>query len=408
MSNQAISQAKTPDVGFDQFKGEVQVTSTFVADLKSSETLKGAEIDRDIQINLEQLGANSQEARMSAMLYLKHRSSEPAVAYKLAELLMASRSQDSDKSGGSFVHSDINRDMRDLAELALAGSNAKEGRALLDADRMIRRLEEGCYKFGTKPVNLNELLANLKEVCEHPLVEERLLRTLTSDSPAGYYAATILQGTSNKALLDKIGSHLKMRLDPSSPGADRDYEGKYLPTALKYSSDPDAQKLVVRSYSAPDTRGDIRVSAADAMGGINTEESRKLLFKGFFEPRVQNELRNAVASAIRELGGNEIQDNLVPLIESSRFQAVAIVANQRSSGIFGKCVSWCQLMLSKEIFDIRVQAGLALLDHRPDLAKKVFEEATRVENTKGLDATRYHSSMVEFAERALRRLQANS
>lgn len=307
-----------------------------------------------------------EQADVFALVRARH--NDPHVALELVKLIMTS----SDSK------------VRSLAELALAGTTNTEAKDLLQAEHMIRRFSEGGGKFGTEVKEADALVAALTERREHPLVAARLVEAVTRGGTAGYYAATILQGTPDRAIHDTLKGILTSALDRGYAASAELRDLRYITTALEKSTDPDTQALIIRAFKEGDEAfgtNNFRYSAALALAAINTAEVRALLCESVTTPQQDWTIRQGVAEAIHDLGAAEVNDKLRPLIDGPSSKTAWIIAGERTSSFLGRAVTWVDLMTVNrpEIEDIRVQVGLALRKAHPDLADKVFQDAIKWE-----------------------------
>jgi hypothetical protein len=191
-----------------------------------------------------------------------------------------------------------------------------------------------------------------------------------------------LQGTSDQATLEALKGALTQALDG---GFQTGWERRNLwqvPRALKNSTDPNAQALIIRTFKEGDEAYDtnnLRHQAARALGAINTDQVHALVTESVIAPRQDWHVRSGVAEAIRELNVAQVDEKLLPLIEGTASQTSWIIAGERSATLAGRVGVWIGIMTSeqREIHDIRVQVGLALRDRHPDVAAKVFYDVLK-------------------------------
>lgn len=336
----------------------------------SDAAISAAAVDRAFESRIEQLYFAAEiEApadSVVAISALRARHNDPAIARDLAHLMMTAPCLK----------------VREYTRLALEGSEVTGIQRLLEADHMIKKLSERDCELGVGPESIDAIVAALKAVREHPLVASRLVETVLSGDHGAHWAATILQGTSSESSLKPLRRALSSALDRGFEGGAQRRRLSEVPTALKFATDPNTQALIIRAFKdgseAFDTNN-LRNRAARALAGIDTQEVRDLLIENVMTPGHDWFVRSGVARAIRELGSEEIVDELVPLIEGSLSQTAWIVAGEDAKGVWGRAITWFNLMLSREeeLYDIRVQVALCLQDQRPDLAKKVCTEVIR-------------------------------
>ncbi len=323
--------------------------------------IRSAEIDLQLEKNLAEIITSQ---RAEPIVYLYSRRNEPEVAQRLAHIMMTSDSPTA----------------REAAEHALFETTDQIGSKLLEAEYLVRKLSVGAGKFGTGPTDEEDLIIELKELREEPLVIARLVETLVSGSSGAFYAAQILQGTPDQSTQLHLKNILIQALDESRGfiSFDRANLSK-LPFALKYSTDPEVQTLLIKAFKEAFGCNNFRYAAACALGGINTEEARTVILESVFAPKQEWLVRMGIANALREQMDDQVKAKLLPLIDGPVSKTLKLVmdANKSPSDKIAFLSIFARKPSNENIHDIRVQVAIALQEEAPDLVKKVLVEALK-------------------------------
>ena len=328
--------------------------------------LSGTGVDRDLEKNLAALASADSDIKSEsadAVQYLRVRHDQPAVAGRLAAIMMTAP----------------NSKARELAELALVGTADKQASDLLQFEHMVRELNTGDGKFGTGPANADQLMTDLKQVRDHPLVAARLIETITDGTCGAWFAATVLQGTTNEKILSRLNGLMEDLLDDVNVSrASRDQMSQ-LPWALKFSTDPKTQSLLIKAFREGEGgfHSNFRASAGRTLGAIKTKEARELLVDSVFDPYQDWSVRRAVCDSLKEQMDDGIKEKLIPLIKGPVSRTAWLIADRQSKSPLGQALKWANMMTSRKepYYDIRVQAALVLQEEEPELAKAVYLDA---------------------------------
>lgn len=356
--------------------GDVQTPDTRTIQPPVQKQLSGAAIDRALEENIIALApatdANISDKCADAVQYLRSRHNEPGVAYRLAEVMMTA----------------TDHKARELAEQALEGTQDEQGKALLRYEYLVREVfreicGKGRSRFEMGSTHPDQLVADLKQVRNHPLIAARLIEAIVSGSDGAYHAATVLQETSDK----KTQAILKTTMATVLQGGRHanGWERKrmwQLPRALKYSHDPEVKAFIVQAFKEGNEAfgtTNFRYSAACALGAIRTDEVRGLIIDSVLDLRQDWHVRRGIVEALKEQMDDGIKAKLLPLIDGSVAKTAWLVAGEQSQSTLAQVGRWIGILNSnrEQIHDIRVQVALALQEREPKLSKRAYTDALK-------------------------------
>lgn len=329
----------------------------------SSESVSGVTIDRELErafaIFTSPSPENIESEWQLAFSTLHSRHHEPEVALRLTEIMMTAPDWGASEN----------------AKRALHGTEDQRGITHLNAWTLLIATELlGAYEAGSRIHQ--ELVADLKKYRGHPLVAAAMVNKITNGSESGSFAAAALEGTTDRVTLALIKEILadavegKLRAQKASDAA------CYALQVLKGSPDAEVQALIVRVFrDCADI--DLRVSAARALGTINTAEARTLLVNSIFEPNIYWFVREGVSEALRDTGDNAISSKLLPLVDGSIAKTAWRMAGEQSNTTLSRFGIFLTLMTSQKesVYDLRIQVGMILQDRHPDIVERVLDHA---------------------------------
>ena len=324
-------------------------------------------IEQDLEL-LSSVKVNGVTAEvMDALTRLRGRQNQDAIAERLGALMMQG----------------ANKRVRELAEFALVGTGSKVGQELLGAEYAIRELSRPDDKFDSGPENAEELVAELAAVSSNPIVLTRMTDLLIKGGGAAPYVAEIIQE------MEPGEAHLVLRNALVNALESKDREKLIamwkIPQALRNCTDSETQALIIAVYREGHeffSTNNLRHNAARALGNQRTEAAKTAILESVFSTGEEWHVRRGIAAAIREMRAEEIEQSVLPLIDGSVIKTAWVVSGTQSGHFgLGRIPNMLGMLLDRQrrgqLYDIRVQVALGLVDEHPKLAFAALDGALK-------------------------------